>query len=127
MEYGYTTEFDGSTEEAVEKVESTLKDNGFGVLTDLDIAEKLKQKLGEEIEDYRILGACSPKHAFDAIQKEHEIGLLLPCNVIVYRKDGSTYVSAIQPEEALGITGNDELEGIAEEVGDGLRDAIDRV
>jgi uncharacterized protein (DUF302 family) len=127
MEYGHTVEYSGGVDEAVETVEEKLKEHGFGVLVDLDIQQKLDEKIGAEIDEYRILGACSPRHAYEAIQEEQEIGLLLPCNVIVYRDDGQTYASSVEPEEVLDVTGNEDLEDVAQEVGDGLRSALDEI
>lgn len=126
-EYGITAEVDYSYSEAIEKTKEVLKDHGFGVLSEIEVSEKLKEKLGVEFDDYMILGACNPEKAYQGLQEEYELGLLLPCNVIVYRKDGRTFVSAVKASEALQISGNENLQPIAEEVEKELEKVIDEV
>jgi uncharacterized protein (DUF302 family) len=103
-------------EEAVERVRTELKTEGFGVLCEIDVQATMREKLGVEGEPYLILGACNPPLARQALQAEPELGVLLPCNVIVYERDGETQISAIDPERMLSIVGNDELAPVATEV-----------
>lgn len=125
MSYGYSKEVGLSFAEAVEKTREELKKEGFGVLTEIDVKETLKKKLDVDYDDYIILGACNPSFAYQALQAEKEIGLLLPCNVIVYVKDGKTFVSAINPVEAMSVVKNEKLKEIAEKVGEKLRMVVD--
>ncbi|MDY6777535.1 MAG: DUF302 domain-containing protein [Candidatus Nanohaloarchaea archaeon] len=123
-EYGITRQVDTGFEETIERVKDELADHGFGVLSEIDVASKLREKLDVEFDDYRILGACSPRHAHRALEKEQELGLLLPCNVIVYRESGETFVAVIDPVEALDVAENDDLEPIAAEVRDELQSVL---
>jgi uncharacterized protein (DUF302 family) len=102
--------------EAVERVRAELKDAGFGVLCEIDVQATLRQKLGVEQEPYLILGACNPSLAHQALQTEPEIGVLLPCNVVVSRQAGETLIAAVDPERMLSIVDNDELAPVAAEV-----------
>ena len=99
---------------------------GFGIVAEIDIAATMRKRLGRELRPYVILGACDARLAYDALRAEPDIGLLLPCNVVVYEADepGETVVAAIDPEAALGLTRNPELESIANDVGARLRRAI---
>jgi uncharacterized protein (DUF302 family) len=93
--------------EAVEKTKAALKEHGFGVLTEIDMKEKLKEKLGVDTRPYIILGACNPPLAYKALQAEQEIGLLLPCNVIVYEQGGNeSVVSAVDPDSMVALVGD---------------------
>jgi uncharacterized protein (DUF302 family) len=115
-------------DEAVERTRAALAEQGFGVLTEIDMAATLKAKLGEDMEDYRILGACNPPLAHRAVGVDRRIGLLLPCNVIVRRDPddaGAVIVEAMDPEVMVQVTGDSELEPIATEAAAKLRDAID--
>jgi uncharacterized protein (DUF302 family)/glutaredoxin len=103
-------------EEAVERVRRELQAEGFGVLCEIDVQATLKQKLGIEGEPYTILGACNPPLAHQALEAEPELGALLPCNVIVYRRDGDTHISAVDAERMLSIVGNERLAPIAADV-----------
>ena len=116
MEYGIQKKLDLKFEEALDQVLEALKSEGFGVLTRIDIHEKLKEKLGVDFKKYVILGACHPPSAYKALLAEENIGLMLPCNVIVYEKDGASVVAAIRPSSAMGMIDNDELKLIADEV-----------
>jgi len=116
IEYGFTKELDISFENAVEIVINELKKEGFGVLTRIDIKNKFKEKLGIEFNKYLILGACHPESAYNAIIAEENIGLLLPCNIVIYEKDDKTVFSIIKPKMAMGMINNDKLKSIAEEV-----------
>ncbi len=116
MKYGFSKAVDLTFDQALEKVTVELKKEGFGVLTTIDVQETLKTKLDVEFPRYVILGACNPPFAHKALQAEEEIGLLLPCNVIVYEKLGKTRVAAFDPMVMSVILGNRQMEPIAEEV-----------
>jgi uncharacterized protein (DUF302 family) len=119
-----TTELDH--ENAVARVRDELAQQGFGVLCEIDVRATLKQKLGIEREPYLILGACNPPLAHAALQAEPELGVLLPCNVIVYQQDGQTHIAAVDPEQMLSIVGNDQLAGTATEVRKRLSAVVER-
>ncbi|MFN2238457.1 MAG: DUF302 domain-containing protein [Thermoanaerobaculia bacterium] len=105
-ELGIRRTVDLGWDEAVEKVRATLANEGFGVLSEIPIHEKLKEKLGVEFRRYLILGACNPPLAHKALQSNPEIGLLLPCNVVVYENEGKTVVSAIDPDMMVAVAGD---------------------
>lgn len=114
--YGFGITVPLPYEVAVERTRAALKQEGFGVLTEIDIKTTLKEKIDADVEPYIILGACNPQLAYRALQAEHEIGLLLPCNVIVHAHgEGQTGISVIDPEAALGVVGNDAIGPIASE------------
>ena len=116
MQYGFSKTVDMSYEQTIEKVTAELKKEGFGVLTSIDVKETLKQKINVDFKKYTILGACNPPIAHRALQEEEELGLLLPCNVIVYEKDGKTRVSIFDPMVMTWIIENDNMKPIASEV-----------
>ena len=113
--YGFRTKLDLPYEEAVEKVTAALKEEGFGVLTEIDVKATLKQKLDVDFRKYAILGACNPPLAHRALTAELEIGLLLPCNVIVYEEEGGSVVSIVDPIAMLGVVENPGLQPVADE------------
>ena len=113
-------------DEAVERVRQELKAEGFGVLCEIDVQATLKEKLGIDREPYTILGACNPPLAHQALEAEPELGALLPCNVIVYRRDGETHISAVDAERMLSIVGNDQLAPVAAEVKERLGAVVER-
>ena len=125
--YGYKKQVATTHEKAVAKTRSELQKEGFGVLTEIDVRATLKNKLNVDYEEYVILGACNPPFAFQALQAEKDIGLLLPCNVIVYEENGNTYVSAILPTIAMNMVDNEELRDIAEHVEEKLKKVIDNI
>lgn len=125
MDYAYRTELDVPYEQAVDRVTAALKDEGFGVLTEIDVKATLKQKLDADFRKYVILGACNPPLAHDALNTELEIGLLLPCNVIVYEKDGSSVISIVDPISMLDVVENPELDPVADEARSRLQRVIE--
>ena len=122
--FGFSKTVDLPYEEAVEKARGALKDEGFGVLCEIDLKEKLKEKLGIDFRKYVILGACNPPLAYKTLQEEINIGLLLPCNVIIYEADevGKSVVAAIDAREMLSVVGgkNATLDSVASEVNEKL-------
>ncbi|MCF7905653.1 DUF302 domain-containing protein [Candidatus Gracilibacteria bacterium] len=126
-EYGYRKKVEFPFSQAVERTEEVLQSKGFGLLMKIDVQQKMKEKLGKEMEPYMILGACHPPSAFETLQAEKEIGLLLPCNVIVYEKQGDVFVSAFVPEVAMGFIQNSKLPPITAKVGAMLRFVIDAI
>jgi uncharacterized protein (DUF302 family) len=114
-------------DQAVEGVREELKAEGFGVLCEIDVQATLKEKLGVEGKPYTILGACNPPLAHQALEAEPDLGVLLPCNVIVYRRDGDTHISAIDAERMLSIVGNEQLAPIAADVKRRLGQVVARV
>lgn len=113
--YATRTLLDLPYEQAIEKVTSALKEEGFGVMTEIDVQATLKQKLDVDFRKYMILGACNPSLAHEALKVENEIGLLLPCNVIVYEDDGKSVVSIVDPVSMFGVVKNPDLDSVAEE------------
>jgi uncharacterized protein (DUF302 family) len=117
MTYTITTTTDAPFDDAVAAVSTALQEEGFGVLCDIDVQATLKEKLGEEFRQYRILGACNPALAHEGLNEEIELGALLPCNVIVYETDdGAVTVSAVDPQQLVDIADNGALDSIATEV-----------
>ena len=128
MSYYLSKTFTLAFEDVVKRVTAALKEEGFGVLTDIDVQATLKAKVGADMRPYRILGACNPTFAHRALQIEDKLGVLLPCNVIVRDAgDGKTEVAAIDPVTSMDRTGNPELASVAEEVRVRLRRAVERV
>lgn len=126
--YGLRVDLNVPYGDAVDRVTASLKEEGFGVLTTIDVQQTLKQKLDREFRKYVILGACNPTLADRALHAELEIGLLLPCNVIVYeREPGTSSVAAMAPLPAMGIVGNKDLEDVAREADGRLRRALSRL
>ncbi len=113
--------------DAVEKARQELLKEGFGVLTEIDVKATLKKKLGVDFEDYVILGACNPPMAHKALQAEQDLGLMLPCNLIVYSKNNATFVAAIKPTVQMEKIGNPALKEVALQVEERLKKVIDSV
>jgi uncharacterized protein (DUF302 family) len=127
-EYAFTTVMNISYEDAVSRVTEALKEEGFGVLTEINVKETLKKKLGVDFRKYVILGACNPPYAHRTLQVDLDVGLLLPCNVIVYEADDKkAYVSAINPVSALDVIKNEGLRKIAEDVSEKLKKVVDKL
>jgi uncharacterized protein (DUF302 family) len=127
ISYGFTKELDRSFEQVVELVTEALKKEGFGILTTIDVKEKLKEKLGVDFRKYLILGACSPSHAHQALLAEENIGLMLPCNVVVYEKDSRIVVSVVKPTAMMAMLNNEKLANIAETVEGLLKKVFDAI
>ncbi|MBL7473014.1 DUF302 domain-containing protein [Robertkochia sediminum] len=125
--YYFSTSLEGvAFDDAVAKVTQALKEQGFGVLTEIDIQETMKKKIGADMPKYRILGACNPTFAYKALTHEDKIGTMLPCNVIVQEKEGGVVeVSAVDPIASMASVRNEALGEIAGEVAGMLRATID--
>ena len=123
-DYSFSKRIDLPYEEAIERTKAVLQDEGFGVMTEIDVRKTIKEKLGEDFRSYIILGACNPNLAYSALRAELEIGLMLPCNVIVYQDADGSVVAAQNPEVALGAAGNPALLPIASEARARLERAV---
>lgn len=128
MDYYFTTKYSGNFEDAVAKVKALLKNEGFGVLTEIDIQKTLKEKLNVDLKKYLILGACNPPFAYKALQAENKIGTMLPCNIIVQEHAPNTIeVSSINPMASMQSVKNDALMDIAKEVSNRLETVINNL
>jgi uncharacterized protein (DUF302 family) len=128
MRYYFSKILHISFDAAVERVKEALKKEGFGVLTEIDVQATLKAKLGVGFEKYRILGACSPSHAYEALKKENKIGTMLPCNVIVREvREGEVEAAAIDPIASMQAVENPALVGIAQDVQQKLRSVVENL
>ena len=124
MSYGTQVTLEEPFGQAVARVRAALADQGFGVLTEIDVTATLKAKLGEQIEDYMILGACNPPFAHQALAVDRSIGMLLPCNVVVRAAAEGTLVEALDPQFMVTLTGRPELKPVADEVSRRLAAAL---
>jgi uncharacterized protein (DUF302 family) len=122
--YGFGTSLQVPYEEAIPRVKEVLKAEGFGVLTEIDVRQTLREKLGVEMEPFIILGACNPQLAHRALEQEPDIGLLLPCNLVVRAEKEGSRVEVADPKAMLGIVGNEQLNSIAEEAKQRLQRAV---
>jgi uncharacterized protein (DUF302 family) len=127
MNYGIFKTLDIPFEQAVEKVTEELKKQGFGILTTIDVKDTLKKKLDVDFRKYIILGACNPPFAYEALKAEEQIGLLMPCNVIVYEKDAKTVVSAFNPSAMASMTNNKKLEELSINLNSLMHKVIDNL
>jgi len=127
MDYGTTITTTLGFDEAVQKTRAALADQGFGVLTEIDVQATLKTKLDQDMEPYLILGACNPQLASQALEVERDIGLLLPCNVVVRRDGDRTLVQALDPQVMVSLPGRPELQGVADEAATRLGAALEAV
>ena len=125
--YNYSKKVNLSFEEAITRAKIELQKEDFGILTEIDVKATLKKKLDVDFQDYVILGACNPPNAYKSLQAEIEIGLMLPCNVIVYQKDEHVFVSAVMPTVAMGMINNESLKNIAINIENKLKKAIDSI
>ena len=124
MDYGMTVRTALPFAEAVARVRAALKEQGFGVLTEIDVQATLQEKLGQEMPEYLILGACNPPLASRALAADISIGLLLPCNVVVRADSGQTVVEALDPQTMVAVTGEPALKPVADEAASKLRTAL---
>ena len=125
MKYYFNKSLEIPFDEAVSKVTEQLKKEGFGILTEIDVKKTLKKKLDVDFQQYKILGACNPHFAYQALQKEDKIGTMLPCNVIVQEaEDGKIEVAAIDPMASMQAIQNPDLQAVAEQVQAKLRSVI---
>ncbi len=127
MKYWYTKEVNLSFEEALDEVTMSLGEQGFWVLTKIDLQSAMKNKLDKDIEKYMILWACNPALAYEALQSEDEVGLLLPCNVLVYEKESKVFASTILPTVGIQFIGNKNIQDIAIKAEKMLKKAIDNI
>ena len=128
MNYGYQRTVQLSFEDADNRIRETLEENGFGVLTEIDVKNTLKKKLDKDFQKYTILGACNPPLAFEALNDEQAIGLLLPCNVVLWEnEDLSTTIAAIDANKMMTIVENNHLYNLANKVNTLLQRAVDNV
>ena len=129
LKYGMKLVVPFAYEEAVEKIKSSLKEQGFGVLTEIDVKATLKNKIDQDFTKYVILWACNPSLAFQVLSEEIDIGLLLPCNVVVYEdpEKGETVLGVIDPEMMVQATGRTDLDVFAKSVREKLQTALDSV
>ena len=127
IQYGLTKELNIPYEAVIDLIREALKKEGFGVLTEIDVKEKMKEKLGLDMGKYIILGACNPPNAYKAILAEENIGLMLPCNVIVYEKGSMTALSVVRPTVAMKMIDNVELQELAEAIEGKLKSAFDSI
>ena len=126
--YGFPKVVNLSYDEAIKKVTDELKKEGFGILTEIDVKETLKKKLNVDFKPYKILGACNPPFAYKSLQAEEQIGLMLPCNVIVYVNDkNETVVAAIDPIASMQAVKNDKLGEVAETIKGKLKNVINNL
>ncbi|NVL93561.1 MAG: DUF302 domain-containing protein [Desulfobacterales bacterium] len=126
--YAFSTVLDTSYEDAISRATDALKEEGFGVLTEIDVKATLKKKLDKEFRKYIILGACNPPYAYRSLEADLDVGLLLPCNVIVYETDDKrAYIAAINPISALEIIQSQELKSIAAEVSEKLKRVVEKL
>lgn len=127
LTYGRAATVDLNFQDAIERVRGLLKEQGFGVLCEIDVAKTIKEKTGADFRPYIILGACNPQLAHRALSAEAQLGLLLPCNVVVQAQDGKTVVSAVDAQKMLDVVGNPDLREVAQDANAGLQAVIDRM
>lgn len=127
MAYAYSKNIPFTFSEAVAKARESLKNEGFGIITEIDVKSTMKAKLGIDFDNYVILGACNPASAHRALLAEREIGLMLPCNVIVHENEGKVFAACMLPSSAMATIGNPALMEIAKEVEEKLKKAMDNI
>ena len=126
MKYYFSRTLDGSFEAAVSRITKSLKEQGFGIITEIDLRATFKQKLDKDFRQYKILGACNPNYAFEALQREDKIGTMLPCNVIVQEREaGRVEVAAVNPVASMSAVENEELHSVARQVELLLKKAVE--
>jgi uncharacterized protein (DUF302 family) len=124
--YGFGRTVAAPYAEVVERVRTALKGEGFGVITEIDVKAVMRERLDRDVAPYVILGACNPGYAHQVLEADPELGLFLPCNVIVYEAADGTHVTAVDPEAMLGLSGNQDLAQIATEVKARLERVVQR-
>jgi uncharacterized protein (DUF302 family) len=128
MAYYFSKTIRSTFDEAVEKVTAALATEGFGVISEVDLHEKIKYKLGVDFKKYRILGACNPAFSYRALQAEDKIGIMLPCNALVIDQgDNNMEIAVVNPADAMISVDNDVVKEVASEVGEKLRKALDHI
>lgn len=128
MNYGYKRQINQTFEQTEQGIRKTLTENGFGVITEIDVKNIFKQKLNSDYKKYKILGVCEPHTAYKALSIDEQIGLLLPCNIVIWENDDkSTIVAAIDSKAQLSLSGIKELEEHAEKINQKLRNAVDKI
>lgn len=128
MQFDLSKTINGNFIEAIEQVTASLKTEGFGVITETDLKDKFKEKLDIDFRNYKILGACNPRLAYEAIQVEDKLGVMLPCNILVQEHtDGRIEVSAINPLASIGALENEKIKMLAQEVSEKLKRVIDNL
>jgi uncharacterized protein (DUF302 family) len=128
MEYGYKRTIQNNFEDTEIKLRESLSEQGFGVITEIDVKKTFNDKINRDFKKYKILGACHPQVAFDALSMDEQIGLLLPCNFVIWEnKDKSTTVAAIDSRAQLSLSGKEELKHHAEEINVKLIKAVDNI
>lgn len=128
MTYYYSKTVNAGFDEAVSRIQQALQEEGFGILTEIDVKSTLKKKLDVDFRNYRILGACNPPFAYKALQAEDKVGTMLPCNVIVQETaDGAVEIAAIDPVASMKAIENPALGEIAETIGQKLKAIVQRV
>lgn len=128
MAYYFSKTIQTTFDDAVEKVTKALSSEGFGVISEVDLHEKIKNKLGVDFKKYRILGACNPAFSYRALQAEDKIGIMLPCNALVIDQgDNNMEIAVVNPADAMISVDNDVVKEVASEVGEKLRKALDHI
>ena len=125
--YGFEKAVDLNFEEAEKQITAEMKKEGFGIVSKVNMKDKFKEKLNIDYKNYIILGFCNPPSAHEAVESEENIGLLLPCNVVVYDKDNKTNISVIKPSVAMSMVDNPGLGAMAMKIGEKLKSALERV
>lgn len=125
--YGYKKELNLPYDQAVAKAREALAGEGFGVLTEVDVKATLKKKLNVDFDDYIILGACNPPFAYQALQVIKDVGMMMPCNVVVYADKGKTFAEAVMPTVLMDLVRDDRLKPIAEQIEAKLKKAVDNI
>jgi len=128
MAYYFSKTVQASFNDAVEKVTAALSEEGFGVISEIDIHEKIKAKVGVDFKRYRILGACNPAYSYKALQAEDKMGVMLPCNVLVIEQgENEMEIAAVNPTDSMMAIQNDVVTEVAARVGEHLKKALDRL
>ena len=127
INYGFSKTINEPFDNVLDRVKEELQKEGFGILTSIDLRDKFKEKLDIDFKKYIILGACNPPSAYKALQYEEDIGLMLPCNVVVYEKEGKTGVSIVKPIVAMQVIDNEQLSEIANHIEEKLRKVFEAI